>query len=198
MRDLILRQVKLFLVLLLGYLLQVCVIPYFRLGDITPNVMLACTAVITVGYGRLRALWAGAFYGILLETFLTSVPMLNLMTYPVVALLCSVPCADKSASRLQLERSVGKAGRNINPLLRTVLCAVLNTFCIEVVNLVYAYLRGAVLTPTAVGRALMCILTTAALTALLMMPLRRMLGFRKPVPKTEQELRFGKPMQMPD
>lgn len=194
MRDLILRQARFFLILLLGYLLQVCVMPYFRLGDITPSFIIACTAVITVGYGRLRALWAGAFYGILLETFLASVPMMNLMAYPVVALLCSVPCADKSASRLQYERSIGKAGRNISPLLRTVLCAILNAFCIEVVNLVYAYLRGATMTAAAMGRALLCILSTAALTALVMIPLRRMLGFRKPEPKAEQELRFGKPM----
>ena len=198
MHSLFLRQARFFLVLLLGYLLQVCVMPYFKLGDVTPSMLLACTAVITVGYGRLRALWAGAFYGILLETFLTSVPMMNLMAYPVVALLCSVPCADKSASRLQYERSVGKAGRNISPLLRTVLCALLNAFCIEVVNLVYAYLRGAALTSTAVGRAVMCILSTALLTALVMLPLRRMLGFRKPEQKAEQELRFGKPMQMPE
>ena len=194
MRSMFLRQARFFLVLLLGYLLQVCVMPYLKLGSITPSILLACTAVITVGYGRLRALWADAFYGILTETFLASVPMLNLMAYPVVALLCSVPCADKSASRLQYERSIGKAGRNSSPLLRTVTCAFLNALCIEVVNLVYAYLRGAALTPTAVGRAAVCILSTAALTALVMIPLRRLLGFRKPEPKAEQELRFGKPM----
>ena len=195
MRNLILRQVKLFAAILAGYLVQVCIMPYLMIGDITPSMLVACTAVITVGYGRLRALWTGAIYGILLETFLTAVPMFNLMLYPIAALLCSVPCADKSASRLQYERSVGKAGRNSSPLLRTVICAILNAVCIEVVSLIYAYMRGAVLTSTAVGRAVMCILSTAVLTAIVMLPMRLFLGFRKPDPRAEQEIRYGKPMQ---
>ena len=196
MRRLLLRQVKLFLLLLIGYLLQVCVMPYCKVGTITPSMIVACIAVVTVGYGRLRAFWAGAFFGILTETFLASVPMMYLMLYPVVALLCSVACADKTANRLQYERSIGLPGRNINPLLRTVVCAILNALCIEVVNLVYAYLRGAVLTGTAVGRAAMCIITTALLTALVMVPMRRFLGFRKPVEKSPEEVRYGKPMQI--
>lgn len=198
MRDLIWRQVRLFLVLLAGYLVQVCIMPYLQVGDVTPSMLVACIAVVTVGYGRLRALWAGAFYGILMETFLAAVPMFNLMIYPVCALLCSVPCADKSAARLQYERSIGKAGRNISPLLRTVVCAAMNGFCIEVVNLVYKYLNGAALTAGAVGRALLCILATTLLTLIVMLPLRKLLGFRKPDPEPTPQLRYGKPMRLED
>ena len=198
MREMIWRQVRFFLVLLGGYLVQVCIMPYLQAGDVTPNMLVATIAVVTVGYGRLRALWAGAFYGILMETFLASVPMFNLMLYPVCALLCSVPCADKSAARLQYERSIGKAGRNISPLLRTVICAVLNAVCIEVVNLVYKYLNGAALTATAVGRALLCIAATAAVTALIMIPMRKLLGFRKPDPEPTAQVRYGKPMRLED
>lgn len=198
MRNMLWRQVKMFTLLLLGYLTQVCVMPYLKVGSITPNMLVACIAVVTVGYGRLRALWAGALYGILLETFLASVPMLNLMLYPIAAILCSVPCADKSASRLQYERSIGKAGRNISPLLRTVSCALLNGIVIEVVNLAYAYLAGAVLTASAVGRALVCITSTAVLTALIMIPARRFLGFRKPKPESTPIVRYGKPLKLDD
>ena len=198
MREMIWRQVRLFLVILGGYLVQVCIMPYLQAGDVTPNMLVATIAVVTVGYGRLRALWAGAFYGILMETFLASVPMFNLMLYPVCALLCSVPCADKSAARLQYERSIGKAGRNISPLLRTVICAALNAVCIEVVNLVYKYLNGAALTATAVGRALLCIAATAALTALIMIPMRKLLGFRRPDPEPTAQVRYGKPMRLED
>ena len=196
MRDMIWRQVKLFLLLLLGYLTQVCIMPYIQVGGITPSMLIACIAVVTVGYGRLRALWAGALYGILMETFLASVPMLNLMLYPIVALLCSVPCADKSASRLQYERSIGKAGRNISPLLRTVICAVLNGVCVEVVHLVYAYLDGAAITSSSIGRAAVCIASTAALTALVMLPARKFLGFRKPDPESPAQVRYGKPLRL--
>lgn len=198
MRNMLWRQVKMFLLILLGYLLQVCVMPYLKVGNITPSMLVACIAIVTVGYGRLRALWAGAFYGIVMETFLASVPMLNLMLYPVCALLCSVPCADKSAARLQYERSIGKAGRNISPLLRTVVCAVLNATVIEIVHLVYAYLDGAVLTGTAIGRALTCVVSTAALTALVMVPARKFLGFRKPDPESPAQVRYGKPLKLDD
>ncbi|MBQ2953176.1 MAG: hypothetical protein IJE07_06425 [Clostridia bacterium] len=198
MRNMIWRQVRFFLVLLGGYLAQACIMPYLQVGSVTPSMLVVTIAVITVGYGRLRAFWAGAFYGIVTETFLASVPMFNLMLYPVCALLCSVPCADKSAARLQYERSIGKVGRNRSPLLRTVICAVLNGVCIEVVNLVYMYLNDAALTASAVGRALLCIGSTAALTALLMVPLRKLLGFRKPKTEPTPQLRFGKPMRLED
>lgn len=194
----ILRQVKLFLVVLFGYLVQVCVMPYCQVNGITPSLLAAVVAIVTVGYGRLRALWVGAFYGIVLETLLPTVTMLNLLLYPVSALLCSVPCADKSVARLQYERSIGKAGRNISPLLRTVVCALLNALVYEIVNIVYLYLRGSDLTAITFSRALTAILTTTALTALIMIPVRKLLGFRKPEPENPAEVRFGKPLKLDD
>lgn len=198
MRSMIIRQLKLFAFILAGYLVQVCVMPYFKVGDITPSMLVASIAVVTVGYGKLRALWIGLIYGILMEIFLVSVPMLNLLLYPICALVCSLFCSDKSASRRQYERSIGKSGRNINPLVRTVFCAFINALIIEVINLTYAYLDGAVLTGRAVGRAATCIFATAALTALIMVPARRLLGFRKPTPESPAVLRYGKPLQLDD
>ena len=191
----IFRQVKLALVVLLGYLLQVCVMPYVKIGGITPSLLACVVAIVTVGYGRLRALWVGAFYGIVLETLLPTVSMLNLLLYPVAALLCSVPCADKSVARLQYERSIGKAGRNRNPLFRTVMCAMLNALVYEIVNMVYQYLGGYDLTATTITRALTAILTTTVLAALIMVPVRKLLGFRKPEPDHPRSIHFGKPLK---
>lgn len=87
---------------------------------------------------------------------------------------------------------------NISPLVRTVVCAFLNAVAVEFVNLVYAYLLGATFTATAFSRALTCVLCTTALTALIMLPARRLLGFRKPEPEGTQELRFGKPLKLDD
>lgn len=198
MRKSILRQVKLAAAVLLGYLVHVCVMPYFRIGSTVPSMLLAMIAIITVGYGRLRALWVGAFYGIVMETLLPTVPMLNLMYYPVSALLCSVFTADKSAARLQYERSIGKAGRNISPVLRTVVCAALNALVYEIVNLVYMYLGGAAITMALIFRSMTAIFGTTALTALLVIPVRKLLGFRKQEPDTPAELRFGKPLKLDD
>ncbi|MGN0763286.1 MAG: hypothetical protein ACI4MK_07850, partial [Aristaeellaceae bacterium] len=88
-------QFKFFLVVLLGYLFQVCVMPYFSVGGVTPSLLFAVIAILTVGYGRLRALWVGGFYGIVMETMLSSLSMLNLLLYPLDAVFCSIFFADK-------------------------------------------------------------------------------------------------------
>lgn len=196
MRKAFIRQIKLMLVVLLGYLTHVCIMPYIQLGDVVPSMLLAVVAIVTVGYGKLRALWVGAFYGIVMETLLPTVPMLNLMFYPVSALLCSVFFADKSAARLQYERSAGKAGRNISPLLRTVMCAAVNTVIYEIVNVAYMYLGGAVLTTAQLGKSLLSVLATTLLTTVVMIPVRKLLGFRKPEPENPAALRFGRPLKL--
>ncbi|MBQ8201711.1 MAG: hypothetical protein IJZ74_08095 [Clostridia bacterium] len=191
MRKAFMRQVKLLLIVLLGYLAQVTIMPYVKVGGVVPSMLIAVIAIITVGYGKLRALWVGAFYGIVMETMLPTVKMMNLMLYPVSALFCSVFFADKSASRLQYERSAGKAGRNISPLLRTILCAAMNALIYEIVNVVYMYLGGTALTMAQVNKSLNGVFYTTLLTALLMLPVRKLLGFRKPKPENPVELRFG-------
>ena len=198
-RHAITRQLKLLVMVLLGYLCQVCIVsPYVKIGGVAPSLLLAMTAIVIVGYGRLRGLWVGAFYGIVMETLLPSVAMLNLMFYPVSALMCSVFFADKSASRLQYERSVGKAGRNTSPLVRTVLCAATNALLYEIVNVIYMYLGGAALTAAQVSKSLTGVAATTLLTLIVMIPIRKLLGFRKPDPENPAELRFGKPLRLDD
>ena len=192
MRQILLRQVKLFLVILVGYLAQVSIMPYLQFGGVTPSLLLAVTAIVTVGYGMLRGLWAGMFYGIVMEIMLPTVPMLNLLFYPVSALLCSVFFADKSEARLQYERSTGRKGRNISPLLRTVLCAAMNVTIYEIVNLVFMYLSGADLTAALIQRGLTDVLATTGLTAVIMVPVRKLLGFRKKEEVPVAELRFAR------
>lgn len=191
MRKSFIRQVKLLIVVLLGYLMQVSVMPYFRVGSITPSILIPVIAIITVGYGKLRAFWIGAIYGIVMETMLPTVPMLNLMLYPVSALFCSVFFADRSAAKLQYERSMGKAGRNRSPYLRTVLCTAANTLVHEVVNVVYMYLGGTSLSMAQVGKSLTSVLATTVLAMLLMYPVRKLLGFRAAAPENPVELRFS-------
>ena len=192
MRQTFSRQVKLFLTILLGYLVQVSIMPYVQFSGVTPSLLLAVTAIVTVGYGLLRGLWAGMIYGIVMEIMLPTVPIMNLLFYPVSALLCSVFFADKSEARLQYERSTGRKGRNISPLLRTVLCAMVNVALYEAVNLVYMYLSGADLTITLINRGVTDILATTGLTAVIMIPVRKLLGFRKKEEEQAPELRFDR------
>ena len=172
-------QFKFFLVVLLGYLLQACVMPYLKVGGVTPSLLLAVVAIVTVGYGRLRALWVGAIYGILTETMMPSLTLLNLALYPVSAAFMSMFFADKSEKRLEYERSLGKAGRNVNPYLRTLGCAAMNVLLYEIVNVFYMYLSGAELSMTMLYDSLADVLGTTALTAVIMLPVRRFLGFRR-------------------
>ena len=192
MRQAFLRQIKLILMLLLGYLLHVTVMPYLQFGGVTPSMLIAVTAIVTVGYGMLRGLWTGMVYGIVMETMLPTVPMLNLLFYPVSALFCSLFFADKSEATLQYRRSTGKRGRNLSPLLRTVLCAMTNVAVYEIVNLVYMYLSGADLTYALIQRGLTDVLATTALTAVIMVPVRKLLGFRKKEEAQTVDLRFDR------
>lgn len=189
------QQVKFFLLVFLGYLVQVCVMPYVKVGDITPSVLFALIGIVTVGYGRLRALWIGAIYGMLMEIMLPSLRMLYLVLYPLSAVFCSVFFADKSEKKLEYERSLNKAGRNMNPYLRTLLCAAANVLIYEIVNVMYIYLGGTTLTADHIGRAVTNLLATTGLTAIIIIPVRRFLGFKKlkkenPPPKKYQYSRL--------
>ena len=189
-RQTLIRQAKLILVILVGYLAHVSIMPYINVSGTSPSLLIATTAIVTVGYGIVHGLWAGMFYGIVMETLLPTVPMLNLLFYPISALLCAVFFADRSEAQLQYARSIGKRGRNISPLLRTVLCAMVNVIIYEIVNLVYMYLSGAVLSAALIQRAITDVLSTTVLTAVIMIPVRKLLGFRKKEEAPVAELRF--------
>ena len=189
-RQTLIRQAKLILVILVGYLAHVSIMPYINVSGTSPSLLIATTAIVTVGYGILHGLWAGMFYGIVMETLLPTVPMLNLLFYPISALLCAVFFADRSEAQLQYARSIGKRGRNISPLLRTVLCAMVNVIIYEIVNLVYMYLSGAVLSAALIQRAITDVLSTTVLTSVIMIPVRKLLGFRKKEEAPVAELRF--------
>ena len=167
-------------VVLVTYLLQVCVMPYLRIGRVAPSLFFAVIAVITICYGRMRAYWTGAIFGILTEATLPTIHYFNLLLYPIVAVFAAVFFSDKNEKRLEEERSRGREGRNGNVYLRTLgdaaLCMVLN----EAINIVYMYLGGAPVTAAAIGRGLIAIVYTTAITAGIMVPLRRILGFHHP------------------
>lgn len=184
------RMFRFLVVVLLGYLLQVCVMPYLRIGSVTPSLLFATIAVVTVAYGKLRAFWIGGVYGLLTETMMPSLPYLNLLMYPVSATFCSVFFADKSEKRLEYERSLSKAGRNLNPYLRTPLCAAANTLIYEVVNILYIYLGGTTLTMSHISKGIADILLTTLLTVLIMVPMRSVLGFHVRGKEKEAPVRY--------
>lgn len=183
------REVRLFLAIFLGYFLHVTL--FVNIGEqlgISLMLTISVIAVVTVCYGRLRAFWCGLIYGIIFELMLAGTPLMNLILYPASALLWSVPFSDKSAQQLEYERSIGKAGRNRSPVLRTLLCAFTNSLTYETVNLVYIYLRESEVLPVLVRTGIRNIAATVILTLIVMFPLRFLFGYTfhaRPVQKTQ-------------
>lgn len=174
------RGFRYILVVLLGYLMHTCVMPYFQIGDIMPHLMIAVLSIITVASGRLRAYWTGAIYGVITEAMRPTLPFFNLFMYPVLSLVAGLLFADKSEKRLEAERSVRENARNVHPYIRTPLCTAVCMLLYEVVNVGYIYIGGTDLTADHIGRAFTGILITTALALLLMLPVRAMLGVRRP------------------
>ena len=177
------RYLVLLFLIPMGYLTQVCVMPYLSIGGVTPNLLFAVIGVITVAYGRVQALWAGLIYGLLLEIMLPSVPFVSLAVYPISSLFVSFIFSDKSLRQLQMDRALKKKKRYMPAWLRTALCAAVNVLVYEVVNVAYIYLGGTILTLNHFLRALRDVVLTGALTLLIEFPLRRLiLGKRVETP----------------
>ena len=171
------RLLRYFLIILLSYLIQSCIMPYLKIDGVTPSVLFAVTGIMTVCYGKLRAYWTGALYGIILEITKPPVTYMNLLLYPIAASFCSVFFADKSDKQLETERSLNKSARNGNVYVRSTLCAGMNTLLYEIVNVTYIYLGGTELTVDHFIRSGVDILTTMVLALLLTPLLRRYMGF---------------------
>lgn len=188
------KYLILVLIIPLGYLFQVCVLPYFQVAGITPNLLYVIIAVVTVAYGRLQALWAGLIYGLLMEIMLPSVPFVSLAVYPISSLFVSFAYSDKSLRRIQMDRAMKRKSFELSPLVRTILCAVTNVAVFEIVNIAYIYLQGTALTLQHFQRAVLNLILTGALAFAAGVPLRRMiLGKRQQEPVLKnQPIVFGK------
>ena len=188
------RYLVLLLMIPFGYLAQVCIMPYLRIGGVTPSLLFTVIAIITVAYGRVQALWAGLIYGLLLEIMVPSVTYFSLAIYPVSSLFVSFIFSDKSLRQLQMDKALKKKPRYTPAWLRTVLCAMVNVVVYETLNVSYIYLGGTPLTAAHFLRAFQDVLLTGLLTLLLEFPIRRLIfGKREETPVLKnQPIVFGK------
>ena len=170
------------LLIFFGYLLEVCAVPYLKIFGVSPNLLYVIIAVITVAYGKLRAFWAGMVFGLLMQVMLPSVSYLNLALYSLTALFCSFPFADKALKTIEYERATNRTRQELPPWMRTLLCAFMNILIYEAINVAYIYLGDEALTSDHIERAMLDILLTVLLTALLMFPLRRLIFGRRDAP----------------
>lgn len=169
------RYTVLFLLIALGYLLEVTLMPYVKVFGMSPNLLYVVIGIITVAYGKLRAFWAGMIFGLVMEIMLPSVLYLNLLLYPVTTLFCSFLFADKPLKTLEYERAVNRTKKELPAWLRTVLCTALNIFLYEVVQVTYIYLGGSAINAGHIFRALTDVLLTSLLCLALEFPVRRLI-----------------------
>ena len=173
------KYVLLFLITILGYFGEVCIMPYIKIFGVSPNLLYVVIGIVTVAYGKLRAFWVGMVYGILMQIMLPSVTMLNLAIYSLTTLFCSFAFADKPLKTLEYERALNRRKKEPPAWLRTFLCTVLNTFIYETVQITYIYLGGSVLTINHFLRGFADIFGTGLLCLLLLFPARFAIFGRK-------------------
>lgn len=180
MRGGFIRKYSVFIILtVFGYLCEVCIIPYVKIFGVSPNLLYAVIGIITVAYGKLRAFWVGMIYGILMQTMLPSITYLQLALYPISTLFCSFAFADKPLKKLEYERIVNRQRKELPAWIRTVLCAMLNTFVYEVVQITYIYLGGTLITLSHFLRGLADVFGTGLLCLILQVPVRLILFGRR-------------------
>lgn len=171
------QHLLLALIILFGYLFQVCVIPYVRIGSVTPNLLIALIGILTVTYGKLRAFWAACIFGLLTEIMLPSANYLNLALYPIIGLFCSFVFADKASGGNGSESALIRLFRR--PWIRTILCALFNALAHETIRLLYVSINGTALTAAHIRRGLLSVGCTVLLTLIVMGPLRLLIRPRK-------------------
>ncbi len=211
----LINLLKVMALVLLSYLMQVSVVPYLKVGDVMPNLLMVCIAVLTVAKGKRYAFASGAVIGILLESMASNLRMFNLLMYPALALLCSQVFADMTELKRELlririaqrqaDRGAGPivnpyrrrrwrlvfrrtTADDLDPHLRTLLNALMLVLLYEAIMIAYIALEGVSPTWGHLGRMTRTLLYTAA-ASVLMFPARAFLNMyrfrRKPKPGDE-------------
>lgn len=171
------RPLKALLLTLAAYLMDVCLMPYLTVSGISGSMSFAVISILTVSYGKKAAFVSGAIIGLLMECMLSSVPVVYLLMYPVIASLCAQFFADMSDRQRERRRTVEhKRDYDLPPFIRIVACAALSAVLMHTVNLVYGYLSGHGITVGHIMRALASVLYIIALAVVLMLPVRYFLG----------------------
>ena len=173
------KTLKFMVMTLLAYLLHATVAQRIAIGGAAPNLALALTAVISVALGRKYTFVMALTIGYLMEIMLPALNYINMILYPVCAVLASLGFADRTERQLEERRTLGKSTKQRNPHLRTVLCALLSTSLFEFVNLFYSYLSGVAFADLLIGRAVRVVLYSAVLAGILQYPVRWWLGIYK-------------------
>ena len=113
MKQLI-RPLRVIILTLVSYLLDACVMRHLYIGPVTASASLAGIAIITVSYGKAAAFCAGGMIGVLMECMLSNVPVIYLLSYPIISMLCAqwfADLSDRQRERRKLAVAMDRQGR---------------------------------------------------------------------------------------
>ncbi len=170
------KLLKVIVITFLCYLTQVTIASYLTIGGVAPNLALAMLAVVTVCLGRKYVFVMSLWVGYLMELMLPVLDLLQIILYPVAALLGALVFADKTERKLEEEQTAGRKRPQWNPHLRTALCAGLSTSIFEMIHVFYIYLNGVDLESAHIQRAVFCVFYTMAIAFVIQFPIRWWLG----------------------
>ncbi len=173
------KSLKFFVLTLVAYLLQSTVAQRIAIGGIAPNLAMVMIAIVSVALGRKYTFVMSMTVGYLLEIMLPALSYISMIGYPVCCILGAMAFADKSERKLEEERTLGKNTRQLNPHIRTMLCALLSVSLFEFVNVFYTYLSGVAVADLPIGRAITCVLYSIVLAGMFQFPIRWWLGIYK-------------------
>ncbi|MBQ1946113.1 MAG: hypothetical protein II343_04210 [Clostridia bacterium] len=157
---------------LLAYLLQVCAMPYLKIGGVIGNLSAVCIAILTVSLGKKYTFGASCVTGILMDVMTSSIAGLYAVIWPVVSMVFAMVFADMSDERREIRRNRNKDSRDMNPHIRIPLNAMCICLALEVILLTYTTLSGTQLTMRHISRVLLSVVYTGAMAVVIMWPVR--------------------------
>ena len=200
MRETI-KGLKVLFLTLFAYLFQACAMQYLTFGSVAASIPFVTLAVFTVSLGKKYTFCASCIIGIFTECMLSNIPVMYLVAYPIIAMLCAQAFADKSERQRekQLEKKMNRKTGKGRPLfsrwgqrdlpahVRIPLCAMMMDLIWHVVMCIYMYLIGVDITGTHFSRMFYGVMYTGAAAVVLMIPMRLFLGMYKRKKANKQE-----------
>jgi len=193
------KGLKVLLLTVLAYLVQVCVMDYLKISGISGSVVFSVIAVFTVSLGKKYTFCASCIIGMMMESMVSNVPALYVIAYPVISMLAAQAFADMNYRQRERRRAALDEKKNnqlgkkrfqakllnriaqaratgLGPHIRILCCAGLMDILMNIVLSVYMYLIGVEFSFYQIWKVLVSLAYTEGICLVLMIPLRCWLG----------------------